>query len=287
MNRKAFLGFIYRFILYGKKPVLLISVFLLWGIRAYSEENIPFRFAFHNFLQNSLHAFTYNRGLNFGIAVAGTYGLAESGLDWKYNRLAYNNQALAHLGFPALYTGYITPIVLPLGFYLLGRNTMNEKLQVTGLALIQTTIISLMFTSVMKGITGRISPGIVDVLDHNRNFRNTDYSRDFDWGFGRRGFIAGWPSAHTTIAFATAAVISEMYHDRTWVKIGAFSYAAFIGIGVSLCVHWSSEVFAGALIGYAIGKTVSHNFNHRTRNNTQNPVKFYLVPNGIHIGISI
>jgi membrane-associated phospholipid phosphatase len=282
-----FSSFISRFSKIHKKPFLLVSVFLLWGVKIYSDESVPFTFAFHNFWQNSLHSFTYNYGLNLGIAVAGSYGLIESGLDWKYNRLAYNNQSLAYFGFPSLYAGYIIPVLLPLGFYLIGRNIINEKLQVTGLVLTQATIISLMFTSVMKGITGRISPGIIDVLDHNRSLQETDYSRDFNWGFGKRGFIAGWPSAHTTIAFSTAVVLSEMYHDRMWVKIGAFSYAFFIGAGVSLCVHWSSEVFAGALIGYAIGKTIGRDFNSWSKKDAQNSLRLYILPNGIKINLSI
>ena len=283
MNSKVFSGFV----LMGKKPVLLMSVFFLWGLETYGEENIPFSFAFHNFWQNSLHSLTYAYGINFGMAVAGTYGFVESGLDWKYNRFLYNNQTLAHFDYPSLYVGYAMPVLLPIGFYLIGNKTTNQKLQITGLALAQTVIISLMFTSFMKGITGRISPGIIDVLDHNRSLQNTDYSRDFKWGFGRRGFIAGWPSAHTTTAFAMAAALSEIYYDRIWVKAGAFSYAVLIGAGVSLCVHWSSEVFAGALIGYAIGKTVGRDFNNWSKNNTQNPVRFYVFPNGINISISM
>jgi membrane-associated phospholipid phosphatase len=138
----------------------------------------------------------------------------------------------------------------------------------------------------MKGITGRISPGIIDIADHTRSSETTDYSADFAWGFGKRGFIAGWPSGHTANAFAAAATISEIYPD-TWIKVASYAYALFIGLGVSLCVHWSSEVFAGALIGYTIGKTVGRSFNQLLGKKPNNGATFYVIPNAIGVRIAL
>ncbi|MDR3337135.1 MAG: phosphatase PAP2 family protein [Treponema sp.] len=265
-----------------KKLQILIIVLFVLQINLYGQnrENslVPLSKVFHDIGFNVLHSMTYNYGLNFIGAAAGTYILIETGLDWQYNRLAYNNLVLAYMGFPALFIGYVMPAVLPISFYLLGRNKRNEKLQITGLALVQSLAISAGYFTIMKGITGRISPGIVDVLDHNRNAQTNDYSGDFAWGFGKRGFIAGWPSGHTTIAMASAAVISEIYNDNIWLKAAAYSYAAFIGIGMSFCVHWSSEVFAGALIGYAVGKTVGKSFNRLLNKKTEDTVSLYFTP---------
>jgi membrane-associated phospholipid phosphatase len=265
-----------------KKLQILIIVLFVLQINLYGQnrENalVPLSTVFHDIGFNVLHSMTYNYGLNFIGAAAGTYILIETGLDWKYNRLAYNNLVLGYMGFPSLFIGYVMPAVLPISFYLLGRNKRNEKLQITGLALVQSLAISAGYVTIMKGITGRISPGIVDVLDHNRSAQTNDYSGDFVWGFGRRGFIAGWPSGHTTIAMASAAVISEIYDDNIWLKAAAYSYAAFIGIGMSFCVHWSSEVFAGALIGYAVGKTVGKSFNRLLNEKTEDTVSLYFTP---------
>jgi hypothetical protein len=41
---------------------------------------------------------------------------------------------------------------------------------------------------------------------------------------------------------------------------GVYTYAAFIGFGVTTHAHWTSEAFARAMIGYAIGKTVGKSF---------------------------
>jgi membrane-associated phospholipid phosphatase len=101
-------------------------------------------------------------------------------------------------------------------------------------------------------------PGIVTKIDHKRDSRKDDFSDEFDWF--NFNFIAGWPSSHTANAFSIAATISEIYHDNTAVKIGAYTYAVFMGLAVSVSVHWASDTLAGMLIGYAIGKTVGKSF---------------------------
>jgi membrane-associated phospholipid phosphatase len=244
---------------------------------------VPFLKVFHEFGKNALYSITYNYGLNWIVAIAGTYGFIKTGFDWQYNRLAYHNPALAYMGFPAVYIGFATPLLTPGLFYFIGRTKLDEKMQITGLALTQSLVLTLAYVSIMKGITGRISPGIIDVVDHTRNNDPTDYSADFAWGFGKRGIIAGWPSGHTANAFAAAATISEIYRDTTWLKVISYAYATCIGLGVSLCVHWSSEVFVGALIGYAIGKAVGHSFNRLLGNyqNQNNRITYYISPHSV------
>jgi membrane-associated phospholipid phosphatase len=61
-----------------------------------------------------------------------------------------------------------------------------------------------------------------------------------------------------------------------------FSYAALIGFGVTLDVHWASEALAGALIGYAIGSSVGKSFknlleNKSNKNQTENNVSFFFI----------
>jgi membrane-associated phospholipid phosphatase len=247
-----------------KKAVLFIVFISLFQINIFGQKfenyKVPITAIFHDIGKNTLHSIIYNYGLYFLGAGAGAWTMIETSIDWQYNRITYNNPALAYAGFPSLYIGYAMPVVLPASLYLFGIGTLNERMQIAGFSAAQATLISIGLTSILKGATGRISPGIVDVLDHSRSADTVDYSRDFAWGFGKRGFIAGFPSAHTTIAFATAAVLSEIYHDSLLIKIASYSYAIFIGTGVSLSVHWASEVFAGALVGYAVGKTVGRNF---------------------------
>jgi membrane-associated phospholipid phosphatase len=98
--------------------------------------------------------------------------------------------------------------------------------------------------------------------------------------------VGGWPSSHTANAFAAAAVITEIYADSLFLKIFLYSYATLIGVGVTLNVHWVSEAIAGALIGYAVGKTVGRDFNRLLHNtNRKSRVAFYASP--VSVGVRI
>jgi membrane-associated phospholipid phosphatase len=224
-----------------------------------TEKTVPVSAVFHNIGWNTLHSISYNYGLNFIGAGLGTWAFIGSGIDWKWNRLAYNNARIANSGMPALYVGYVVPAITPIAFYLSGRLMKSDKLQITGLALTQSLVVTLGIQSILKMSTGRALPGIVTRFDQTRSNRTDDFSDEFDWF--NMNLIRGWPSGHTANAFAAAATIAAIYPDNTWLKVAVYSYASLIGLGVSVTVHWASEVFAGALIGYVIGKTVGKNFN--------------------------
>jgi membrane-associated phospholipid phosphatase len=103
-------------------------------------------------------------------------------------------------------------------------------------------------------ITGRIEPGLISDGFHTRVYTENNFCNVFNW-FNME-FIKGWPSGHTACAFSAAATISIIYNDNFLVKISVYTYAIFMGLGVTMYAHWASEVIAGALIGYAIGKAV-------------------------------
>jgi membrane-associated phospholipid phosphatase len=267
---------------------LFITAILFSAIFVYAQESsmqpiqsVPFSKIFYNIGSNALHSITYNYGLNFIGAGLGTWAFIETGIDWQWNRLAYNNDRLARGGLPSLYTGFVVPAITPVAFYITGRYIHDEKLQTTGLALVQTLMLTMSIQAVLKMSTGRALPGIITELDHTRSSRTDDFSGEFNWF--NMNFIAGWPSGHTANAFSAAATIAEIYKDNLPLKIAVYSYAALIGLGVSVNVHWASEVFAGALIGYAIGKTVGKSFSQMSDDNQKNKVSLYITPNSIGV----
>lgn len=266
-----------------KKKICLPAIFVFVSVSAYGEEhksgNVPVTSVFHNLGQNIFDTITYNYGANFMLAGLGTKAFIDSGLDWRWRNFSYEHQDLAYASLCTLYLGYAVPIITPAALYLGGMYIKNEKLQLTGLALVQALAITCSTQSILKFTTGRSSPGILWEYGHMPDTRTDDFSGEFNW-FNRE-IVVGWPSGHTANAFAAAAVISEMYPDNLALKIGAFSYAAFIGIGVSISVHWVSEVFAGALIGYAAGKTVGKSFARKNKNPDE--VSFYVTPNSLGV----
>jgi len=81
-------------------------------------------------------------------------------------------------------------------------------------------------------------------------------SQNFQFGFLRNGIFWGWPSSHTTIAFAMSFALFYMFPKNKFIKYFSVIYAFYIGIGVSLSIHWFSDFIAGAIIGTLIGISV-------------------------------
>ena len=191
------------------------------------------------------------------------------------------------IGGTANYIGYAVPVITPVVLYLTGIANRDERLQITGLALTQTIMLTMLIQTPMKMITGRTWPGIVDGWDSPlsvRSDRTDNYSEEFNWfNFDS---VGGWPSGHTAHAFSAAAAIAQIYHDNTAVKIIAYTYASLIGLGMSVYDHWASDVFAGALIGYAIGRTVGRSYRNILEGNEPR-VNFYFTGNSIGIFIRI
>ncbi len=78
------------------------------------------------------------------------------------------------------------------------------------------------------------------------------------------GFDQAFPSNHAARAFAVATVFADRYEQP--VPILAYTLAALIGISRNeLDRHWASDVFAGAALGFTMGKVLS--WRHRYQDN--------------------
>ena len=236
---------------------------------------------FHNFGWNMLHMVSYNYGLNFIGSGLATWGLIETGLDWKWRNTVYNNTWLANMGLPLSYAGYPVPVIVPISLYLAGNYRSDRKMQIAGLATAQALMLAQITQISLKMITGRSMPGIFSDLPlaprHKRDERQEDFSGEFAWfSFD---FHEGWPSGHTASAFSAAAVLGEIYYDKPLVKYGAYTWAVLVGVSVTLTGHWVSDTLAGALMGYAAGKVTGKNFSRLLNNDENNEtVSFYFSP---------
>jgi len=184
------------------------------------------------------------------LAVVLTFALVTSGFDWFYFR-ATRGPLLREWMFPAVLIGHFLPLLLPLLLFVIGGIFKSAATTLAGWALAQAELIGLIVSSAYKAVTGRAHPA---------HGGGADLTHVFHFGLLRGGMFWGWPSSHTTVAFAMAAVAATLGSRQRWVGYAAFAYALYIGIGVSVTIHWFSDFAAGAIFGTVIGRVVAKSF---------------------------
>jgi membrane-associated phospholipid phosphatase len=188
-----------------------------------------------------------------GIMVAATAIITLTGLDWQYF-IASRNDSLQMFGFLAGLLGFLIPILIPFVLIIASDIKKSARLMNAAFATIQAGAIGLGLTSFYKIFTGRIG------LPHSIM---TDTSRMFRFGIMRGGAFQGWPSSHTTVAFAMSFALITLFPKNKYIKFFALAYALFIGLGASVAFHWLSDFIAGIILGTIIGITVGKNFLKR------------------------
>jgi membrane-associated phospholipid phosphatase len=188
-------------------------------------------------------------------AIISTYIIVVSGFDWKYF-LYWRGSETYSILFSAAAVGGLFPVLVPCTLFVFGKIRKDTRLLNAGFALGQAALIGIFISSLYKTFTGRLHPSLASPLV-------TDITHTFQFGFLRGGIFWGWPSSHTTIAFAMACTLFILYKENKIVKILAIIYALYIGIGVSMTIHWFSDFVAGAIIGTAIGIAVGKSFRER------------------------
>jgi membrane-associated phospholipid phosphatase len=183
------------------------------------------------------------------LAIAATFLIVRSGLDWLYFK---TTRPLAVYLFPAVRLGWRVPVLFPVAVFTVGVFRKDLRTVCLAYATAQAVIIGLIVAAFYKALTGR--PGL-------RQARQMiDTSGEFHFGFLEGGVFYGWPSSHTTVAFAMSAALWMLYPGNKVVRCLALVYALYVGVGVSMTIHWFSDFVAGAIIGTVIGVTVGRTF---------------------------
>lgn len=194
-------------------------------------------------------------------AIGLTAAIVLSGFDWWYF-VHINDASFSGYFFPAVLIGAFVPIIVPLYFLIAGKVSKNRasgtKRWTLGMALGASALAGSIISSFYKALTGRVQPDLAQA--------STDISRQFNFGFWERGVFWGWPSSHTTIAFAMAFTLISLFPKNRALVILAFLYALYIGIGVSMSIHWFSEFTAGAIFGTVIGLSAGSLFKPLFKN---------------------
>ena len=152
--------------------------------------------------------------------------------------------------FNRVFSGKNTSVVMvaaPSVFYGISLLRKNSYYQHTFLLAGEAVMGSEILTSVMKDVDRRMRPREVPL---NGDFSDT-WFRSHAGGLIRG--IGSFPSGHTISAFSLATVFADRYPNPRWPGWVAYGLASAVGFSrVSLRSHHPSDVFAGAVLGYAI-----------------------------------
>jgi hypothetical protein len=162
----------------------------------------------------------------------------------------YFQRTTSFKGFNKVFSGKNTSNLMflaPGAFYGLSLLRKDSYGQHTFLLAGEAVLDSEILTSVMKDIDQRMKP--IEVQPGG-DFSETWFKSDA--GGPIRG-IGSFPSGHTIAAFSVATVFADRYPKPRWKPLMFYGLAALFGFSrVSVQSHHPSDVFAGAVLGYAI-----------------------------------
>ena len=138
----------------------------------------------------------------------------------------------------------------------------DSRLKDAGLVSLEAEAFVLAATFALKQITGRARPGTEGgtttfrPLNGNGGESTSPVREKSTSEFGPFAESGSFPSAHAAASFATAAVFADRFEPPVgWVAYGLAGAVA--GSRVYLDEHFVSDVVAGSLIGWGLGKFLS------------------------------
>jgi hypothetical protein len=170
-----------------KKLFLLLLIVPDFAFTQEEKSSVKYYYLFYQIDDHFINSFTENFGFYHLAAIAGSYGMIETGFDWEAHEFARKNQWMARTGFVSVEAGHLIPMVVPAGLFLYGELWNDNDFIVSSLALGQSIILSYIIVSGLKAVTGRRGPEILDEEDTPVK----DYSQDFKWSFFERGVFDG------------------------------------------------------------------------------------------------
>lgn len=215
----------------------------------------------HRLPRNVLTIFSGRKLFWHALAILLTLLIVESGFDWTWY-LWTRGEIFLWLSRPAIILGGLIPILGIPSILLAGWITKNQSFRTSGWALGQAALLGWLVSSGYKAFTGRIPPPFT-LRFHGEPMNQSalvDTSHGFQLGFLHGGIFWGWPSGHTTVAFAmTTCLIAMCTRQGRWRHL-LLLYPLYVGLAVSATIHWFSEFAAGVIIGSVIGTVVGNSY---------------------------
>jgi membrane-associated phospholipid phosphatase len=151
-------------------------------------------------------------------------------------------------GLERLGSGLYTLPALGL-LYGVGAILKNDKARYTALKGVEAYVLGFLFDNLMKQITQR-----------HRPYQDTPPDPNIWNGPFNLTINSSFPSGHSTNIFAMATVIATAYSNTIWVPVASYTLAGLVAASrVYQNDHWFSDIFVGAALGFAIGRTIMNN----------------------------
>ncbi|SHL72497.1 PAP2 superfamily protein [Chryseobacterium polytrichastri] len=151
-----------------------------------------------------------------------------------------------------------TVVLLGVGFATYGLIKNDYRAQATASGLMESLILSGVFSQTIKRITGRESPFIA--IENGNSGGDWNPFPSFS-AFGKETpHYDAMPSGHLTTFMSAITVIADNYPDSVWIKPVGYTLAGALCFQMMQSqVHWASDYPLALLMGYFIGKTISRN----------------------------
>jgi len=142
----------------------------------------------------------------------------------------------------------------------------SDKVRTTTLLATQAYITAGAMSEAVKFLTSRQRPNVYEA-DNSQPPNNVFYGPAVLNGrSATSGIGSSFPSGHTTAAFSAATVFAYEYKDEILIPVVAYSAASLVGLSrITQNAHWTSDVIAGAFLGYITGKQVVNNYHRYAR----------------------
>lgn len=142
------------------------------------------------------------------------------------------------------YVEYVVPVLGVV--YAGGRIAKNDRLAFTALTAFRAFAVTTVFTGGFKAFFHR--------------YRPNEHQPPDPWLWLGPSFSTdhlSFPSGHSSLSFALAAVVASEYSENKWVGGIAYGLAGLTAISrVYGTKHWPSDIVAGSVLGYAIGRFI-------------------------------
>lgn len=209
---------------------------------------------FGNFGDNILSSFKGNNLYLHLTAVASTCILVAGDVDYAVEHFFNTNPQYGEYGRGVFVTGQYLPFIVGGSLLMYSGAAHNKETLGAAFAVIQASIIELMYNTALKAFTGRPGP------DWRHHTDMESLSKTFRFGFLRGGVFWGWPSGHTATTTAVVSSLMGYYPHSTWLKVAGLGLIAYTIFAVTSVngggMHWLSDAVAAALMSYAVGSTV-------------------------------